>query len=298
MIALQTKRHNPVTYHRLRPFTKLGLPYYWIKDGMRVDTTHLITNNAYFPHFLEEIKKLRKQIGFKFVMDVDDYWIVDSWNPVAKELKGDTLKARIETMKAADILTTTHDRLALKLTEINPTADIVIIPNGLDHTDPQWQAKEVDNVSFGYIAGPTHKRDIDALKGAQRKIDILAPDYFKSKLNARRTFPYRRTDEYGYLYDLFTVSLAPIFSTEFTALKSDLKAVEAGFKNRMLIAQRAHPYLDNDAIMHKESYSEWNSLNKLTVSEVQEWAGKLNEWALENRKLERMNEIRKQIIEG
>lgn len=309
MICLQTKRHNPVTYHRLNPWKSTG-EYYWLKEDMVVrgkrykkagihqETTHLISNNAFYPPFLEEVKRLRESIGFKFIMDVDDYWIIDSWNPVYKEMQGETLKARVETMKAADILTCTHARLAEKLRELNPTARIFILPNGLDHTLDQWRATEVKDVSFGYIGGPTHKRDLEALKGVERKIDIFAPQYFRAKLQSKNTFNYTPQDKYGYLYEKFSVSLAPIYSTEFTSLKSDIKAVEAGFKNNMLIATRDHPYLDNPAIDLRSTYTEWNALPKLSLTEVQDKAGKLHEWATTHRKLETINEIRKQIIEA
>lgn len=296
MIALQTKRHNPVTYHRLRPFTKLGLDYYWIKDGLYENTTHLISNNAFYPQFQEEIKKMRDKIGFKFVMDVDDYWLVDRWNPVWKELQGQGLQIRIDTMKMADIFTCTHERLAKKLKEINPTAQIFIIPNGLDHKDPQWRPSEIKDVSFGYIGGPTHKRDLDELKGAQRKLNIFAPDYFRAKLWAKKTFSYTPQDRYGYLYENFSCSLAPIYPTEFSSLKSDIKAVEAGFKNRMLVASKTEPYLGNDNIKLLNGYTEWNNLHKISKTEVEDWAGRLHEWATTTRKLEDLNELRLQLI--
>ena len=298
MIALQTKRHNPVTYHRLRPFTKLDTNYYWVKDGIYEGTTHLITNNAFFPHFLEEINKLKKKMGFKLVMDVDDYWLVDRWNPVYKELQGATLQSRIDTMKAADILTTTHTRLAAELQILNPTAEIIIIPNALDSADPQWKPQPVKDVSFGYIGGPTHKRDLEELKGVQRRIDILAPDYFRAKLYAKQTFPYTTQSEYGNLYNRFSVSLAPIYQTKFSSLKSDIKAVEAGLKHRMLIASKCHPYLDNDAIMLADTYTEWNNLKNLSKEQVLEYAGRLHEWAWENRQLQDVNKIRQQLIDS
>lgn len=296
MIALFTKRHNPVTYHRLRPFAKLGLDYYWIKDGLYTKTTHLITNNAFYPVFQEEIKAQKEKIGFKFIFDVDDYWIIDPWNPVYKEMQGKNLQARIDTMKMADVITCTHDRLATKIREINPTAEIVIVPNALDHTDPQWKPAEIKDVSYGYIAGPTHKRDIDALKGVQRKIDILSPTYFRAKLQSKSTFPYTPQHKYGYLYNKFSVSLAPIYPTEFSSLKSDIKAVEAGFKNRMLVASNHHPYLDNPNIKTAETYTEWNAIAKLTKPEVEDWAAKLHEWATTHRKLEEVNKIRTQLL--
>lgn len=307
MIALQTRRHNPVTYHRLNPWMSTG-EYYWLSDNMIIqgkrykkagfhqDTTHLVSNNAFYPKFLTEVLRMRDKIGFKFVMDVDDYWYVDPWSPVAKELRGATLEARIETMKAADIITCTHSRLADHLKELNPTAEIHIIPNGLNPNDPQWEAQPVEDVSFGYIGGPTHKRDLKAMHNVQEKIDIYAPDYFKAHLKAKRTFSYTPQDRYGNLYNEFTVALAPIWQTKFTALKSDIKAVEAGFKNRMLVATDAHPYLDNPAIKLLSDRKGWLNLKSLSLAEVQDYASRLNEWATSERNLDKINEIRKQII--
>lgn len=282
--------------------------YYWLSDNMTIrgqkytkagfhqDTTHLVSNNAFYPKFLDEVKRMRQKIGFKFIMDVDDYWYVDPWNPVAKELKGATLEARIETMKAADIITCTHSRLADKLRHLNPTAEIHIIPNGLNAKDPQWETRPVENISFGYIGGPTHKRDLKAMYGVQEKINIYGPEYFKQHLRASRTFSYTPQDKYGNLYNEFTVALAPIWQTEFTSLKSDIKAVEAGFKNRMLAATEAHPYLGNSAIKTLSSRKDWLNLQKLSLAEVQDYAGRLSEWARAERELTKLNEIRKQIL--
>ena len=96
---------------------------------------------------------------------------------------------------------------------------------------------------------------------------------------------------------MLTVSLAPIYPTLFSSLKSDLKAVEAGFKNRMLIASKTQPYLDNPAIQLRETYTEWNSLKNLSLNEVQDYAGRLNEWATKTRNINDLNLLRKQILD-
>ena len=296
MIALYTNRHNPVTYHRLNPFAKLGLDYYWVEKNIKRGTTHLITNNTLMHPDMDAYKKWMQEAGIKLVFDIDDYWHIDRWNPAYSKMQ-QKLKEHIKTISLADIITTTHERLVPYIREVNKEAEIVIVPNGLDETLEQWQPQPLEEVSFGYVGGPTHKRDIEQLKGAERKIDILAPEYFKNKLQASRYYKYVNYDNYGFIYNQFTVSLAPIYPTLFSSLKSDLKAVEAGFKNRMLIASKTQPYLDNPAIQLRESYTEWNSLKNLSLDEVQDYAGRLNEWATKNRKLSQLNNLRKQILE-
>lgn len=296
MISIHTNRHNAVTYHRLRPWQMLGEPYEWVKDNLNKETKYLVTNNTYKHPDLKGFKKWMQDVGITFIFDVDDYWHIDRWNPAYNAMQK-KLTEHLDTIAIADIITTTHDRLATKIREINPKAEIVIIPNGLDHTDPQWSKQEVKEVSFGYVGGITHKRDLDELRGAQDRIDILAPEYFKNKLRSSRYYEYTTTSNYGYVYNNFTVSLAPIYETTFSSLKSDLKAVEAGFKNRMLVASRCHPYLDNDAIKLAKGYTDWNGLKSLELSEVQDYAGRLHEWATKERKLEDLNKIRKQIAQ-
>lgn len=296
MIAIHTQRQNPVTYHRLRPWTMLDQEFTWVKENLPRETKYLVTNNTYMHPDLDSFKTWLKDAGITFVFDVDDYWHIDRWNPAYEKMQA-KLKHHIHTIQIADIVTTTHTRLATKIREINQTAEIVVIPNGLDHRDPQWEKQEVKEVSFGYVGGITHKRDLEELRGCQSRIDILAPEYFKNKLEAKQYYKFASTDNYGYIYNNFTVSLAPIYPTEFSSLKSDLKAVEAGFKNRMLISSPEHPYLDNPSIQHRKGYTQWNDLKNLSLSEVQDYAGDLHEWAIKNRKLEDLNKLRQQIVD-
>lgn len=295
MIAIYTNRHNPVTYHRLNPFKSVG-NHYWVDKNIKQGTTHLITNNTLLHEDLDTYKKWMKDQDIKLVFDIDDYWHIDRWNPAYPKMQK-KLKEHIKTIQIADIITTTHERLAEKIKEVNPTAKIIVVPNGLDPDLPQWQPQPIENVSFGYVGGITHKRDLEQLKGAERNIDILAPEYFKNKLQAKRYYKFTNVDNYGFIYDAFTVSLAPIYPTLFSSLKSDLKAVEAGFKNRMLIASKTQPYLDNPAIQLRETYTEWNSLKNLSLNEVQDYAGRLNEWATKTRNINDLNILRKQILD-
>lgn len=60
--------------------------------------------------------------------------------------------------------------------------------------------------------------------------------------------PYRRRwtkeiSKYALNYNTFDVSLAPLVDSEFNANKSQLKAIEAGFHKKALIASECNPYL-------------------------------------------------------
>jgi glycosyltransferase involved in cell wall biosynthesis len=59
--------------------------------------------------------------------------------------------------------------------------------------------------------------------------------------------PYRRlwgldTFNYAKLYDLIDVSLVPLHETMFSACKSELKLIEAGFKKKACIVSNVKPY--------------------------------------------------------
>jgi len=105
---------------------------------------------------LEEIVKKYKKLGIKFVVDIDDYWILDRNNPMYKSFDKHYQKQVRLSLRLADLVITTNKRLADRIRPINK--NIEIIPNCIDKTHNQWDYSPLPkNTKFGYLGATSHK---------------------------------------------------------------------------------------------------------------------------------------------
>lgn len=69
-------------------------------------------------------------------------------------------------------------------------------------------------------------------------------------------------DEFGYVYDSFDVCVAPLLKSEFNSCKSELKMLEAGFKDCAIMLNHNAPYTllatdENSFDLNKKTFREW-----------------------------------------
>jgi glycosyltransferase involved in cell wall biosynthesis len=228
-----------------------------------------------------------KRLKIPYVMDMDDYWILDKKHLMHKAFKNDISHRIIKLLKGARGVTTTIARLARKIDQYNK--NVLVVPNAIDSTQPQWQEVPTSNPSprFGWVGGVHHVEDIRLLLPAFEKIHAEDKVHlalggfshndvymvFDAWFSARGTYQkYNRifgrdVYNYGNIYNSLDVALIPLCDNKFNACKSPLKILEAGFKGKPCIVSRVAPYTDDftdKEVLFVDSPSDWyDSIMKL-----------------------------------
>jgi hypothetical protein len=316
-----------VEYHRLiKPFTLLA------DQGHEVNSVNLLNHsnfdvleNGYdyvvFSRILciEEIdisidvlNAVRKS-GAKVIVDVDDYWKLHHGHLLERHWRMMKYDARTEfALKNADMVWTTHKHLAAKVDNFNTH----VIPNAIDPTEAQWQPSKVDDYSIGWFGSAAHEGDVKTIAGQFRNWSKNNKDvkvystYNESQakifmriahsLGECNLVPSKSVYEYGNMYDLVSVSIAPLSDNSFNACKSELKAIEAGFKGKAFIATKMHPYTIccdvNNSVLFRPS-NLIAGLNKMKDEAFREdKAAALSEMVRANYDLRTVNKLREQLL--
>lgn len=280
---------------------------------------------------LDEISAMKKKYGFKIVVDVDDWWELNSTHIMyAQYLKDDTFNKQIKALQLADAVTCTTARLAEKVKPFNK--NITIIPNALPYDIGQFDTTVVQAegaMRFMYVGGVTHFWDIKVMENPFKKITHeripakfimcgFSSDKFGNtdvwqKIESAFTIGYKLHNyerreslpltEYMHHYAYTDVSLVPLESNIFTPYKSNLKILEAGAKNLPVIVSNVPPYNDDipaEYCMFSSNTKDWYNNIKYCVknpSFVKESGLKLGQYVRENYNLAKMNETRLQLFD-
>lgn len=279
-ILLNEENVKGVSYHRLYvPFKNLQEKGYDVKffenlsdltDKELRDCRAVVISRGFVPKFGHQALRdeLHRQ-GIFIVIDQDDHWSLDSWHPMIEVFEGQNKRQHIiDSIIYSDFVTVTHKKLSKKISKLNKNARSVVIPNAIDASDSQWQyrRKESDTVRFGYIAGASHIRDVEELGGYNfrsegKELVVADVQDYKTQLGATTILEPLDVFNYAKLYDNIDVSIAPLKSTEFNKMKSELKILEAGFKKCAFIGSNIHPYTN----LIK------NGVNGILCSNEREW---------------------------
>lgn len=112
-------------------------------------------------HYLERVT----------VMDIDDYWNLGQFHPMAYSSRiGKWKEGIIDHITNSDYVTTTTDIFAKEIMRHNK--NVYVFPNAIDPEEKQFipNSKENGKVRFGIICGSTHKADIDLMKGVMSQL--------------------------------------------------------------------------------------------------------------------------------
>lgn len=122
--------------------------------------------------------------------------------------------------------------------------------------------------------------------------------------------PYRRlwgldTFNYGKLYNLIDVSLVPLAPNMFSACKSELKLIEAGFMKKAVIVSNVRPYdnvanKDNSILITANKGKEWyNAMRSLIAdkNKVEDLGEAMYETVKDKFHINTVNVERKQILD-
>lgn len=107
-----------------------------------------------------------KKFGIKTVMDLDDYWMPTIDHPAYHMLKNSKLDEMIiSNIKMVDYVTTTTEIFANEIRKYNK--NVVILPNGVDTTESQFQSKPIKNdkkLRMGWLGGSSHLKDLELIR--------------------------------------------------------------------------------------------------------------------------------------
>ena len=279
-VLLDVDNVKGVSYHRLYvPFNDLkrkGYPIKFFLDLNSLTTRELkecraiVISRGFAPKWgHKKVKEVLTDAGIKIVLDQDDWWSLDGWHPMKHAFDSQNKKQLIyDSIYISDFISVTHKKLAKKVKGLDKKKNVLVVPNAIDTSLKQWQTKHIesDKLRFGYIAGASHERDLEELGGYNFKAEgkeLVVADVmnYKTQLGATTVLKPLDIHNYAKLYDGVDVSLAPLKSTEFNKMKSELKILEAGFKKCAFIGSNIHPYTN---IIK-------NGVNGILCSNEREW---------------------------
>jgi O-antigen biosynthesis protein len=208
---------------------------------------------------VEQVERL-KRLGIKYIVDIDDYWVLPSYHLLCKLYKSNKVADRIKyIIHHADYVTTTTDKLAERIKPINPKVEVVV--NAIDPDQPQWELKEKNtDLTFGWIGSIHHYIDLKLLESEAPKMqeagmnlllagkvdhmvwDLYEDWFTKNGRYSLSAINYSDVYSYALAYDHIDVALIPLHKDTFNSCKSELKMIEAGFKKKAVIVSEVSPY--------------------------------------------------------
>jgi len=164
---------NPMAYMPVQEDMEFSILEY----GQPIPECDILLFNKWMDISPDQIKELQKR-GTKMVVDVDDIWKVPTNHHNYKVITERGIdKITEENMKLADAVFCTTERLREQAIPFNKNVEI--IPNGLPFGYDQYtvgdrqRAREIsghNKTVFMYLAGSTHKDDVELLRGKFKKI--------------------------------------------------------------------------------------------------------------------------------
>ena len=300
-ILAVTQPNSGVGYHRmmlpLRHLPGVSVLFTdFINDEVLQRGFDIVTFNRFIPGVeLSDLIAFRKKYGFKIVLDLDDYWILDSWHILARNFPSQVI---VDHIRAADMVTVTHDRLLNEVRPLNACCEI--LANALPFDQGQFHAGRVsvddmnrtmevpvndEAVRYLYAGGITHRRDIELMDQPIRaladddkyrdRVHLIMAGYDTSNPQIiptwngmvhdytaahRMNFHLRgplMPDQYMAFYAEADVAFAPLVESKFNTMKSNIKALEAGCKFIPLIASNVNPYLSIPPVLKVSARRDW-----------------------------------------
>lgn len=286
-ILTLTQKFSGCGYHRLvMPVKYMAKNYGRITDSM---TEEQWTEKKYDIVFInrswdvEDIIERRKQLGFKLVVDVDDYWLLDHYHYLYDGYNESNYHARILMhIREADLVTCTHERLADKIYAHNK--NVHICPNSIPYGVEQFNGERIatDEVKLFWAGGISHEQDLKILQAPIKKISGnfkmimggFADSNETEKYYWHRMANYFTADqkhphmiirgmEVSSYYEMFKhadVMLVPLVKTHFNSYKSNIKILEAAGKALPVVVSAVHPYLGfpDDVLFYVKRREDWN----------------------------------------
>ncbi len=208
-------------------------------------------------------------LGIPYIVDIDDYWMLNRYNPARHEWERRGLHTKTqEAIYNAAAVTVENERLGAMVGKVNRNWHV--IQNALDLTAMQWNTEKrpSDKFRVGFIGSRSHRYDLLMIADALREFaesggvelnlcgydpadrewiavaEGIAPGGHPDWLKLR---PGVHPSHYGQYYAGMDVVIAPLISNNFNAMKSDIKVKEAGAYCLPLIASDFGPYANHES---------------------------------------------------
>jgi glycosyltransferase involved in cell wall biosynthesis len=287
---------------------------------------------------LEKLLALKEKYGFRIVCDVDDWWYLDKHHILYDEYQETGFaQKQIEHMRAADIVLTTHERLAESIEDVlEPRVDpfhpfvvrpeVHVCPNAIPpegQFSPQTYA--LRKMSSPYVrlfwqGSITHRRDIEILQWPIHQLrriaknvkmvmagyhdgdaewDAMARIYTAGMKHQYKLIPGGKATEYYQAYEEADICLVPLVNSPFNRMKSNLKILEAANLGLPVVASAVHPYLDMP-VNYCRTGRDWEQHIKRLVQwpkRREEEGQRLAEFCKEHYNFHKINNERRQILE-
>lgn len=271
---------------------------------------------------IELVLQLRKDHGFKLVVDFDDHWRLEPDHLLYENYKRlEITKIMEEYIKLADAVTVTHERLYDEAIKLND--NVHILPNAIPQAGQFLVKKEPSDLPRLFWAGGiTHKKDMELLRRPMQLIKRNRCKFVLGGFVANNTewnemakifttdsnfntevWEAMDVNNYYRLYAKCDISVIPLQRTFFNSMKSNLKILEAANVAAPVIVSRVDPYLGfpEHLVNYVDSHNPWvRQINKLLdcPGEAIEQGRLLREYCERTFNFTAINTERKQLFDS
>lgn len=264
----------------------------------------------------DEVLRLQSKYHFRVAVDVDDYWHLDPHHIMFRYSKQNNMPAhQVKHLRIADLVTTTHERLAELVYPYNK--NVVVVPNAIPNHEyfPILKTSSAEGHRRVFWQGSvTHEADIKMLKDTIKMLDRnkfmmvmcgytnqvewerMADVYTNYKKMPGVVLPGMPPHHYYQNYQYADVAVVPLLSTKFNQYKSNLKILEAGHAGVPVIASNVHPYKNIEGVLYVNKKSDWYDHLNLPQSVLDEQAALLKEFCEREYNFETINETRREAL--
>jgi glycosyltransferase involved in cell wall biosynthesis len=288
----------------------------------------LVINRFSFYNEAQEIYDWRDKYKFKLVVDIDDYWELNSGHILYENWSFNNIpNIIVQNLIKADLVTVTHERLAEYASAFNK--NIHILPNAIPGGFEQFlvQKEQSDFIRIMWQGSITHRADVEILRNPIKRIasdsilkeklqmvfgghvrhltdsDAMLSAFTNGlKLNPK-IFNGMKPTEYYQIYNHADICVVPLVDNRFNSFKSNLKVLEAAYAGIPVIASHVNPYLGfpEDVLLYAKRQSDWyaNVKDLASISYFRHMAGKnLMEYCNKHYNFKEINLKRKEIYES
>jgi len=116
------------------------------------------------------LRKQLKEAGVVLVMDIDDYWYLDKTHPYyLMSLEKELHKKIVFNLREADYVTTTTDHFAYEIRKVTKKDNVFVLHNSINpdwmkQFENNWKPDPEGRVRITYMAGSSHKSDVQQLR--------------------------------------------------------------------------------------------------------------------------------------
>lgn len=269
-----------------------------------------------------EINKLRDKMGFKIVVDIDDFWELDPHHILKAYYDDeDFAKRQVTQLLNADAVFVTHNRLAEQVKLIGKE-QVHVLPNAIPRFGqfclvPVEKSREV---RLFWQGSATHYEDLNLLRHVFSNlvgvdnIKMIMAGYDDAEMIWHKmawlfTAEAKLKHEligalhfscYYQIYRKADICLVPLINSRFNSFKSNLKVLEAANLGLPVIAHNVHPYKDMP-VLYANGTTDWvKQIRRLASSSKRrdDYGHKLREFCDEHYSFKKINLERKQILEN